>query len=227
MKTSFKPSWRELERKRPLFFRIGMAASLLIVFFAFEWQTPVTRTEIPKPEEWEFEEEIMIPRTVTRQVEMPRPELPKFFKPDVSPVDPVIVPDIQPLNPVPVDTFTVINIDPTPEPDPDPDPTPMLLPEVMPAFPGGEQALMDFLQSNTRFPAAARKAGIDGVVYITFVIDETGNITEAKCERSPGVLFTEEAMRVLALMPKWSPGKQGGRKVSVIMTLPFRFKLVN
>jgi periplasmic protein TonB len=82
MKTSFKPSWRELERKRPLFFRIGMAVSLLITFFAFEWQTPIARTEILKPEEWEFEEEIMIPRTVTRQVEMPRPEMPRAIKPD-------------------------------------------------------------------------------------------------------------------------------------------------
>jgi protein TonB len=227
MKTSFKPSWRELERKRPFFFRIGMTVSLLITFFAFEWQTPVSRTEILQPEEWELEEEIMIPRTVSRQVEMPQPELTRTVKPDYTHSNPVIVPDIQPVNPTPADTFTIINIDPVPEPEPEPDPKPMLLPEVMPAFPGGEKALMDFLRSNTRFPAEARKAGVDGVVYITFVIDENGNVTEAKCERSPGAVLTAEAMRVLALMPKWSPGKQGGKRVSVIMTLPFNFRLTN
>lgn len=227
MKTSFKPSWRELERKRPFFFRIGMTVSLLITFFAFEWQTPVSRTEILQPEEWELEEEIMIPRTVSRQVEMPQPELTRTVKPDYTHSNPVIVPDIQPVNPTPADTFTIINIDPVPEPEPEPDPKPMLLPEVMPAFPGGEKALMDFLTSNTRFPAEARKAGVDGVVYITFVIDENGNVTEAKCERSPGAVLTAEAMRVLALMPKWSPGKQGGKRVSVIMTLPFNFRLTN
>lgn len=227
MKTSFKPSWRELERKRPLFFRIGMAVSLLITFFAFEWQTPVPRTEIPKPEEWEFEEEIMIPRTVTRRDELPRPEMPQTVKPSPDLSNPVIVPDIQPVNPAPSDTFSIIEIEPEPEPEPAPDPRPMLLPEVMPSFPGGEEALRDFLQSNTRFPAAARKAGVDGVVYITFVIDENGNVTNAKCERSPGEILTAEAMRVLAMMPKWSPGKQGGKRVSVIMTLPFNFRLAN
>jgi periplasmic protein TonB len=96
------------------------------------------------------------------------------------------VPDIQPVNPAPADTFTIIDIEPEPDPEPVPDPKPMLLPEVMPSFPGGEEALRDFLQTNTRFPAAARKAGVDGVVYITFVIDENGNVTEAKCERSQG-----------------------------------------
>ncbi len=227
MKTSFKHPLRELERKRPLFFRTGLVVSLLITFIAFEWETTVPRSEMPKPLDWEFEEEIMIPRTVTKEVDVPRPEIQRSFKADVNPSNPVIVPDLYPAKPVPADTFTIIHVDPTPEPDPDPDPLPMLLPEIMPAFPGGEQALMSYLKKNTRFPAEARKAGVEGVVYITFVIDENGNVTNAKCERSPGEILTTEAMRVLAMMPKWSPGKQGGKRVSVIMTLPFNFRLAN
>lgn len=227
MKTSFKHSYRELERRRPVFFRIGLLVSLLLTFLAFEWKTPVSRTEILMPAPWELEEEIIIPRTVSRPVEITRPDAPRTFKPQLNSVTPVVVPDHRPVDPLPTDSFTIIPIDPTPEPDPDPDPKPMLLPEIMPAFPGGEQALMDYLQKNTRFPAEARKAGMQGVVYITFVIDENGKVTEAKCERSPGAILTAEAMRVLEGMPQWSPGKQGGKKVSVIMTLPFNFRLTN
>jgi protein TonB len=84
---------------------------------------------------------------------------------------------------------------------------------------------MNFIKNNLRYPVLAQEMGISGVVIINFVIDKEGGISDIKISRGIGSGCDEEAIRVLKLMPKWTPGRQGGRTVRVAYNLPFRFVL--
>lgn len=113
------------------------------------------------------------------------------------------------------------------EPEPVIEPKIWNIPEVMPEFPGGEKGLFKFLNDKTNYPAAARKNGIRGVVYVQFVVRPDGTVDPENIEilRSVHPWLDEEAIRVIKKMPKWKPGKQSGRPVSVYYKLPFRFIL--
>lgn len=97
--------------------------------------------------------------------------------------------------------------------------------EDAPSFPGGEEARMRFLQQNIRYPAIAREAGIQGTVFITFVVERDGSITNVRVLRGIGGGCDEEAIRVVSMMPRWNPGKQRGRPVRVQFNMPIRFTL--
>lgn len=97
--------------------------------------------------------------------------------------------------------------------------------EEMPSFPGGDAALMKYLGSNIKYPAIAKDAGIQGTVFVTFVVDEKGDVKDVKVLRSLGGGTDEEAIRVVKNMPKWTPGKQRGKAVKVQYNLPIRFTL--
>ncbi|UPK71100.1 energy transducer TonB [Chitinophaga filiformis] len=98
--------------------------------------------------------------------------------------------------------------------------------EIMPSFPGGEEALSKFLQKNLRYPHLAQETGIEGKVFVQFVVDTEGKVSEVQAvgARKGGGL-EEEAVRVVKLMPNWKPGKQSGRAVSVRYNLPIGFTL--
>lgn len=97
--------------------------------------------------------------------------------------------------------------------------------EVMPAFPGGEEAMFKYLSGNIRYPAEARESNLSGTVYISFVVDKNGEIGNIKTERGIGAGCEEEAIRVIKKMPVWSPGKQNGQAVNVQYMLPVSFRL--
>lgn len=82
--------------------------------------------------------------------------------------------------------------------------------EEMPDFPGGVQALMDYLSKNVRYPAEAHAIGAQGRVIVSFTVKKDGSIADTKVERSVNPYLDKEAMRVIAAMPKWKPGKQRG-----------------
>lgn len=95
-----------------------------------------------------------------------------------------------------------------------------------PEFPGGTKELGKYLMQNIRYPATARKAGVGGTVFVQFVVDSDGNIGKPKTVgRKLGYGLEEEALRVVAGMPKWTPGKDEGKPVSVAFTLPIQYKL--
>jgi periplasmic protein TonB len=102
---------------------------------------------------------------------------------------------------------------------------PFLVVEQMPDFPGGESELYKFLEKNIKYPAMARESGITGTVYIRFVVNKDGSITNASILRGIGGGCDEEAMRVVKNMPPWKPGKQNGIAVPVYFTLPVHFIL--
>jgi len=97
--------------------------------------------------------------------------------------------------------------------------------ENMPSFPGGDDALFKFLGENITYPMEAKNAGIEGVVYVSFVIGEKGEITETKILRGIGGGCDEEAMRVIRSMPNWEPGTINKKPVRVQYNLPIRFSL--
>ena len=97
--------------------------------------------------------------------------------------------------------------------------------EQMPQFPGGEAALMKFLQSHINYPPMAAENNVQGRVVVQFVIDKTGRVGEVKVVRSVDKDLDKEAVRVCKSLPKFTPGRQNGQAVSVWYTLPVTFKL--
>jgi periplasmic protein TonB len=97
--------------------------------------------------------------------------------------------------------------------------------EEMPAFPNGESALYKYLGDNIKYPEEAKELGIQGRVFVTFVVEVDGSITDIKVVRGIGGGCDEEAMRVVKSMPKWTPGKQRGVPVRVQFNLPIKFTL--
>ncbi|MBW6536903.1 MAG: M56 family metallopeptidase [Mariniphaga sp.] len=97
--------------------------------------------------------------------------------------------------------------------------------EDMPEFPGGELELRKFIANNIEYPKAAQENGIQGKVYVTFVVDKNGEVANARIARGVDPALDQEALRVVNSLPKWMPGKQRGQNVNVSYTVPINFAL--
>ena len=97
--------------------------------------------------------------------------------------------------------------------------------EQMPSFPGGPNALMQYLSSNIKYPVVAEENGVQGRVVCTFVVERDGSITDVRVIKSVDPSLDKEAVRVVKGMPKWIPGKQNGSAVRVKYTVPVTFRL--
>ena len=97
--------------------------------------------------------------------------------------------------------------------------------EQMPQYPGGPAALMQFLAQNIRYPEEAHKAGVQGRVIVSFVVETDGSISEAKAVKSVSSELDAEALRVINCMPNWIPGRQNGEAVRVKYVVPVTFRL--
>jgi protein TonB len=102
---------------------------------------------------------------------------------------------------------------------------PFTVVEEMPSFPGGEESRLRFLQENIQYPQVAKESGIQGTVYVSFVVDSKGKINDVRILRGIGGGCDEEAVRVIRMMPSWNPGKQAGKAVKVQFTMPIKFTL--
>lgn len=97
--------------------------------------------------------------------------------------------------------------------------------EDSPEYPGGNQALMKFINENVRYPEAAHKAGTQGRVIVQFIVGKDGAISNIQIAKSVSPELDAEAIRVISIMPAWIPGKQKGEAVRVKFTVPVMFKL--
>ncbi len=97
--------------------------------------------------------------------------------------------------------------------------------EIMPEFPGGQDALNEYLKNNLKYPKSALTASISGTVYVSFIVEKDGTISNVKIVRGADKDLNAEALRVVKSMPKWVPGKQRGKAVRVQYTLPIEFVL--
>jgi protein TonB len=98
-------------------------------------------------------------------------------------------------------------------------------PEEKPEFPGGDAALLNFLSQNIKYPAIAAENGVRGKVTVNFVVNKDGSISDAKILRAVDPALDKEALRVVYSMPRWKPGKQGGKPVRVSFSVPINFVL--
>lgn len=118
------------------------------------------------------------------------------------------------------------NVDPIGEPAEVGDETPIFtVVENMPEYPGGMDAMYAYLGENIQYPDSAKMNNISGKVYVTFVIEKDGSVTNVVVLRGIGGGCDKEAMRVVSEMPNWKPGKQRGQEVRVQYNLPIKFTL--
>ncbi|MDB5111536.1 MAG: TonB family protein [Mucilaginibacter sp.] len=97
--------------------------------------------------------------------------------------------------------------------------------ENEPAFPGGIQKFYDYLGKAIRYPAVDRENNVTGKVFVQFVVERDGSLTDVKALRGPSQTLSDEAVRAVKASPKWTPGVQNGRKVRVQYTVPVNFTL--
>ncbi len=223
---SRKTASADLERKRPVFFQIGLIVAISAALLAFEWKTPDKGIVLPPRTLAEPTQEI-IDVVIKNRPEPPKPlitttmnEVENNIKdlPDIAvnteidpegKVEPWTMPELQPENP---DAG---------------EPEIFIVAETMPEFPGGDAALMRYLSENIKYPLIAKETGITGIVYITFIIEPDGKVSSIAVLRGVAGGCTEEAVRVVSEMPDWTPGKQRSKPVRVRMNLPVKFVLRN
>lgn len=216
----------DLEPKKALFTQIGLVVALSLVLIAFEWTTTdVAIGSMQMTEDVAAEEEI-IPITRQEEVKPPPPPPPKvsdvlnIVEDDVELDDELELMDTE-SNENTVVEFKAIEVQEEEEAD-----APVFfIVEEMPVFPGGEEALRKYIAQSVKYPAIAQENGIQGRVFVAFVVNTKGEVTDVKIARGVDPNLDKEAIRVVTNMPKWSPGKQRGKAVKVSYTVPINFVL--
>ncbi len=216
----------DLENKKALFMQIGLVLTLAGVLVAFEWKTYEidTNTGIQQVVAV-VEEEVIIQ---TSQNAPPPPPPP----PEVTTELEIVDDDKEIEDEVNVDAETketqAVEMYFAPavaEEEAESEDVPFTVVEVSPGFPGGEEARLKYLRDNLDYPVIARESGIQGTIYVTFVVERDGSITDVKVMRGIGGGCDEEAIRVVQKMPKWAPGQQRGKPVRVQFMMPIKFVL--
>jgi protein TonB len=206
-----------LEKKKGLFFQIGLVAALLIVLVAFEWKSyEKVEYNLGQLNLDDMEEEII---PITKQEEKPPPPPPP--PPEVIEI---IEDDEEIENEAEVED-TESDEDVEIEIEEEDDEEFCMVVENMPEFPGGDLGLMKYIQKNVKYPAIAKEYNITGKVYVSFIVDRSGSVTNVKIVRGVDKNLDTEAMRVVKSLPKYKPGKQRGKSVRVMFTIPINFTL--
>ncbi len=212
----------DIERKRVPLIVIGLLFSLALVLVAFEWKTYETDVKNLGELDMNLIEEEIIPVSLQQPPPPPPPPAPTTVIEIVEDEKEIEV-ELEILD-MDIDEDTEVEFIEEVREDVAEEQI-FTIVEEMPSFPGGDAALMKFLGNNIKYPAIAKDAGIQGTVYVTFVVNEQGEVRDAKVLRSIGGGCDEEAIRVVQSMPKWKPGKQRGKAVKVQYNLPIRFTL--
>ncbi len=221
-----KNSKFDLEKYKSAFILIGLSVVLGITLLAFNWQAAFESNEEYALEEVIAEDEMV---EITRQdIEPPKVEL----EPEQQKAPEVInlVSDDESLDEgfdfdmeaAEEDEVEIIEAE---EEEEEVDNQVFVTVENMPEFPGGEIALRNYVAKNIKYPVEASENGIQGTVYLRFIVLKDGSIGEVQLQRGVDELLDEEATRVVKSLPKFKPGRQGGRNVSVWFSLPVKFKL--
>ncbi|MCK5855843.1 MAG: energy transducer TonB [Bacteroidales bacterium] len=212
-----------LEKGRSTNLLIGLLLSLAFVWMSFEYKTYDHDSAMEEIAHMDFEEEDLIIQTKAPEPIKPPPV--KIFTKLIEVDDDVIVPDID----IDVETDGDDDIeDPViydDEIDDDDEGNIFVFVEDHPAYPGGDIARIKYLKKSVNYPMMAIESLIQGTVYVTFVVEKDGRITDVKVISGIGGGCDEEAVRVIKKMPKWNPGKQRGIPVRVQINVPIKFKL--
>ena len=215
----------DLESKKIIFTQLGLILALALILLAFEWKSYDKSVEGFGERIMDDVMEEIIPIT-EQKVKPPPPPPPKrvvqinIVQDDVEVEDDLII-DAEADETTEMDEYIPIEVDEEVLEE-----APIFtVVESMPEFRGGMSELYPYLQKNMKYPVMAKESGIQGKVYVTFVVEKDGSITDVKVLRGIGGGCDEEAIRVVAAMPQWKPGKQRGKPVRVQYNLPVRFTL--
>lgn len=216
----------DLSRQSGLFLNIGMAASLFLVIVAFEWRSydDTGLMDLGNVDD-DFEDIIDIPPT-----EQPPPPPPKVQVPEIIevPDEEEIEEEIEVELDVEVTEETVVEeivFEEAPEEE-NVDEI-FTIVEESATFPGGIQAFYTYLGKELNYPRQAQRMGIEGRVFVQFVVERDGSLTDIQVVKGIGAGCDEEAVRVLKQSPKWKPGKQRGKPVRQKMIQNILFKFAN
>lgn len=211
----------DADRKRPALLFNGLVFALALVLVAFEYREAEVIENHPGSTDIIYLEEEIIPVSI-RKAPPPPPPPPASLEIVISDE----VPELPELPVLPIlpdlpETPEVFVID---EPVEIVHEIPLLdFAEQMPVFPGGDSAFFAFLADEIKYPSRARDAGITGRVYLSFVVDEHGYVTDVQVHRGIGGGCDEEAARAISKLPQWIPGKQHGQPVKVRFMMPINF----
>lgn len=213
----------DLTKTSTLFFSLGLTLTLAVVLTAFEWKEMDEQAELLAGKTTNTADEIMeVPPT-----DIPPPPPPQIQQPQV-----VEVPDEEEieeeievnLDVEMTEETKVEQIEIREEPKEDVDEIFTIVEET--ATPkGGMSAFYKYVSSKLKYPPQANRMGVEGKVYVEFVINRDGSIVDARVVRGIGAGCDEEAVRVVGSSPAWNPGKQRGKAVRQKYTLPIIFKL--
>ena len=199
-----------LENKRSIFLQIGIIITLGLILVAFEWSSSTNQSRLFEIHDgFSIDEEIM---QITREKEIiPPPPLPKLTE---------IITILDNDDPI-INEYIIEDVESTPEMEFE------ILPyEDKPSFQGeGEYGFRVWVAKNLQYPEIAVENGISGKVHVRFIINARGEVEDAVLTRGVDPSLDKEAIRVIMSSPKWSPGKQRGKPVSVIFKMPINFVL--
>lgn len=215
----------DLREKRGLFFQIGMVVSLAIVFTAFQWTSEnnlVDYTGLKSELDMNFESDWLPLPTKQKEQEIPKTKV-------VDVID--IVADAEDIMDVEVEDsegdldikIKIVAMEPEEIDNTETDT--FWIVEEMPSYPGGDNKLLRDIMSRVKYPELAKENGIQGKVYIEFIVNKKGNVDRVKVSRSVDSSLDEEAMRVIKTLSGWTPGMQRGKAVNVSFTVPINFRL--
>ncbi len=214
----------DLDRNKSMFTLIGFVVVLGIVLSAFEYRSSEeTVASLGELGDMAIEEEI-IPITRQEEVKPPPPQKPQVVEVIEIVEDDVEIEDELDMEDTEADEDTQVEEVEMEEEEVE-EVFGFAVIEDKPEFPGGDIALMKFLQKNTKFPEIAKENDIQGRVFVGFVIGKDGKVTDVTILRGVDPYLDKEALRVVKSMPAWKPGKQRGKPVKVRYQVPINFKL--
>ncbi len=216
----------DMRKYSGLFLQIGFVCSLGLMLLAFNiTKRDKIASDLGELKDVVAEEEII---PITRQQEIqppPPPEPPKVTEVLNIVEDDVEIEDELEIEDTEADQETAVEIVEIAEEEEVEEEQVFVIVENMPEFPGGQMELRKQIAKRTKYPEVAKENGIQGKVYVQFVVNEQGVITNAKVVRGVDPSLDAEAIRVINSLPKWKPGSQRGKPVKVSFTVPINFQL--
>jgi periplasmic protein TonB len=216
----------DLRRYSGLFLQIGFVVSLGVVLAAFNYTVHEKNTKGFGQDQDMVAEEEIIP--ITRQQEIqppPPPEAPRAAEIINIVEDDVDVDDDMEIQETEADQQTQVAIVEFQEEEEVEEQQVFFIVENMPIFPGGDLELRKYINQNVVYPEIAKENGIQGKVFVQFVVNQKGEVEQVKIARGIDPSLDKEAIRVIQSLPKWTPGSQRGKPVKVSYTVPINFQL--
>lgn len=213
----------DVRKKSGMYFMIGAVVALSVLLLSFEWkQYEISLTDLGTLV-LDSEEDELIPIT-QQELPPPPPPPPQTTIIEIVEDDEEIEEELE-IEDTEADEDEVIEIVEVEEEEEVAEEEIFTIVETNPGFPGGDKKMYEYLGKNMKYPPIARDNNIQGRVYVSFVVEKNGKITDVRVLRGIGGGCDEEAIRVVKSMPKWSAGKQRGKPVRVRFNLPILFKL--